>query len=306
MITTPSLVRTVVTLLALVNHKVAGNDKLEHRVNVRSALKSDVAEYAKMTKVDGDKVLLYWNVNDDILDARVVYKGLAWLGFGYGGRPHRHKEVIIGKPQKRKVNKVRKYWLKGNRWSEAKRMDQRFQTLGAPSLVQDGSTTTMSFKKRMEEDNETAIKKKGDNEFFVVIGSENRYHKIKNTVVFHLDLSMDVEAVDTKSNLKPTQAEATKTDAKAKAKTMIPQADEMKKPQADDVKKHTHKEKKHQKHKGSKRQGLIFVIVGSAIGAMSLLSLVAGMIVMRRQTEHAEQLDQIPLMDDIDEVKDLE
>lgn len=301
MITTPSLARAAVTLLALANHKVAGTssvhsqhhhdfNKLGHRVKSQSILKSDVTEYAKMTKVDGDEVLLYWNVNEDVLDVRVVYKGLAWLGFGVSSQKSK-ETVIIGKPEKAKENQVRKYWLKRNKWSEAKRMEKKSQTLEAPSLVQHGSTTTLKFKKRLEEDNEIAIKKRGDNEFFVVVGSENRYHKIKKTHVFSLDLSTEDEASKASSDAK---AEASKATVDDKAETHVPvQADEEKKQEE------THKQK------GSKKEGVIFVTVGLCIGAMALLSLLVGMAFTNRQTKRSEAAEQFPLMDDMDEVTDL-
>jgi hypothetical protein len=313
MIAIPSLARAAVTLLALANHKVAvasrfhaghhhGFDKIGHSAKASSILKSDVPEYTKMTKVD-DNVLLYWKLHHDFIDARLVYHGLAWLGFGVSS--HESKEIILGKPEKPKKNQVRKYWLKGDKWSEVKRMEEKSQTLGAPSLVQYGSTTIMNFKKRLVEDDEIAIKKRGDNEFFVVIGSENRYHKIKKTHVFSLDLSTEIEAVHDKSNLKPTQSETTKTDAKAKAnkataddKTQenIPfQADEEKKP-----------EETHKHMKRSKIQGVVFVIVGTCIGTISLLALVVGMGLLRRRAvageEHFALMED---MDDMDEVADL-
>jgi len=313
MIVTPSLVRAVSTFLALANHRVAvasgshaqhyrGLDKQEHHVKAQSIIESNVAEYAKMTKVDDD-VVFYWNVKDDILDARVVYNGLAWLGFGM--ESHASKEIIIGKPDKRKENQVRKYRLKGNHWSKVKRMRAKSQTLGDPSLVQQESSTTMSFKKRLEEDHVMNIKK-GVNEFFVVVGSENMYHKIKKTKVFSLDLSMETEAVQNKSNLKPAQSETIKTDAKAEASEVA--SDAMAKPEApvqwgEEVEypgtHHTHKQK------GFKRQGIIFIIVGTSIGAVSLVSLLVGIIVMRRKKQPTELVEQFPLMEDMDEVQDL-
>jgi len=187
--------KAVATLIALTFHNIVALELREQysaQLGRKSIIqKSDVAEYEKMVKVDSDdKLFLYWNVDDDLMDVRVVYKGLAWLGFGISkdGKLD-NAEAIIGKPEKTKRNQVRKYTFIEDQWTKTEKMYQKFQTLEARSLVQDKSSTSMSFKKLLKEDGQITVNGKGNNHLLLVVGDKNKFAEPKHTYALEINLN---------------------------------------------------------------------------------------------------------------------
>lgn len=248
-----------------------------------TVLKSDVSEYQKMVKVDtNDKVFFYWNVDDKFLDVRVVYKGLAWLGFGASpdGKLS-DAEAIIGKPDSKRHHKVCKYNFYGEKkWTQAEKMEKEFQTLEAADIVQDDSTTTMTFKKKLEEDSEVAISKDGENKFFLVVGKKNHFHQPHHSYALKLNLSAEVVDSDAKKDTKKDET-VEKDEEKSKSKTSVKGI-------------HVHKQ-----------ANIMFIVVGSCVGVLALLMLMLGTVAMRRQAEREVDFYEEPLIRDLNEENEL-
>jgi len=290
--------KAVATLIALTFHNIVALDlrELDRKSTIQ---KSDVAEYEKMLKVDSDdKLFLYWNVDDDLLDVRVVYKGLAWLGFGIStdGKVD-DAEAIIGKPEKPKRNQVRKYSFIGDQWTKTEKMYQKFQTLEARSLVQDKFSTSLSFKKLLTEDGEIAVNGKGKNYFFLVVGEKNEFAEPK-------------QKYSLKINLNGNHGDLPESDSAKKESTEkeIPATDES---QATDHRGDLPVSKNDgnaQGSKGAKREKYVskkgnymYVIVAAFIGGLSLLTLMVGTVAMMREAErdHTSETMYEPFMHDL-------
>lgn len=268
----------VAILIALVCHNVAALNLREQKVRKSSIEKSDVAEYNSMLNVDADKKLtLYWNVDKEFLDVRVVYKGLSWLGFGITTNGDLNgAEAIIGKPKKPKINQVRKYNFAGDSWTKTEKMYEQSQTLVDRSFEQDVSTTTLSFKKRLNEDREIAIKGKEDNHIVLVVGEKNDFDdpaqsyelKIKfdhnQDVKENLPSEVSKKEINTKS--KETEAKATKND-----------------------------------NFSSEQGNYNYVTVVAVIGGLSLFSLMVGTVAMTTEAERDDNRETMyePFMHDI-------
>jgi len=249
--------------------------QLDDGLKSRTILNSDVAEYQQMVKVDShDKLSFYWNIDDKFLDVRVVYKGLAWLGFGISPDGKLNQaEAIIGKPDSKRNHKVTKYAFDGQKkWTEAGKMVKEFQTLEAANIEQDGSTTVMTFKKKLEEDSEIAIKGHGDNEFVLVVGKKNRFHHPHHSYALKLNLSGEASLSHAKKDVK--KDETSEKDEK-KAKTVTNEF-------------HVHKQ-----------ANVMFIIVGSCVGVLALGMLMLGTLAMKRQAMRECELHE-PLIHDDD------
>lgn len=201
-------------------------DQLSHHSTSATIYKSDVAEYTKMVKVDPEEGLLfYWNVNEEYLDVRIVFQGHAWLGFGVSkGEEMDESEVVIGKPRSKHI---RKYSIFGGDWKNAEKLEHKYQTLFDQKIVQTKTTTTMSFKKLLEEDGEIAIKPSGLNNLLFVFGKGNTSHNSEGS--FHLKLNLSKHAEDSytkhKSGFKyksGSKNESTATDKPAPKSESIP------------------------------------------------------------------------------------
>jgi len=290
--------KAVATLIALTFHNIVALDlrELDRKSTIQ---KSDVAEYEKMLKVDSDdKLFLYWNVDDDLLDVRVVYKGLAWLGFGIStdGKVD-DAEAIIGKPEKPKRNQVRKYSFIGDQWTKTEKMYQKFQTLEARSLVQDESSTSLSFKKLLTEDGEIAVNGKGKNYFFLVVGEKNEFAEPKQKYSLKINL-----------NGNHGDLPESDSDKEESTKKEIPATDES---QATDNRGDLPVSKNDGNAQGSnatkrekyvsKKGNYMYVIVAAFIGGLSLLTLMVGTVAMMREAErdHTGETMYEPFMHDL-------
>jgi len=292
--------KAVATLIALTFHDIVALDLREQystQVDRKSTIqKSDVAEYEKMLKVDSDdKLSLYWNVGDDLLDVRVVYKGLAWLGFGIStdGKLD-DAEAIIGKPEKPKRNQVRKYTFIGDQWTKTEKMYQKFQTLETRSLVQDKSSTSLSFKKLLKEDGEIAVNGKGKNNFFLVVGEKNEFAEPKQTYALKINLNGNHEDLpgseSAKDNVPVTNDESQTTGNHGDlpgSKNDSSNAQGSKATKRDNY--------------VAKKGNYMYVIVAAFIGGLSLLTLMVGTVAMMRETEgdHTSETMYEPFMHDI-------
>lgn len=197
----------VAAFIALTYHQVVALNFHEQFSNrkyqldkSRAILKSNDPKYAKMINVDPEITLLfYWNVTENVLDVQVVYKGLAWLGFGYTpDGTLGHAEAIIGKPEKPERNQVRKCKFVGDEWTRAMTMGTEFQTLKERSLVQDENYTTMSFEQDLKENVENApiIKGRGDNNFILVFGEKNKFQKPQQSYFVTVNLWKEIQDVE--------------------------------------------------------------------------------------------------------------
>jgi len=265
--------------------------QLDDGLKSRTILNSDVAEYQQMVKVDShDKLSFYWNIDDKFLDVRVVYKGLAWLGFGISPDGKLNQaEAIIGKPDSKRNHKVTKYAFDGQKkWTEAGKMVKEFQTLEAANIEQDGSTTVMTFKKKLEEDSEIAIKGHGDNEFVLVVGKKNRFHHPHHSYALKLNLSGEAFLSHAKKDVKEDKTsekdEETKKDVK-----------EDKTSEKDEEKAKTVTNEFHV----HKQANVMFIIVGSCVGVLALGMLMLGTLAMKRQAMRECELHE-PLIHDDD------
>lgn len=171
-------------------------ETLRHRVSHNALVHASVSTsnregFAKMTKIDSEgSFTFHWNVEQDHLRAQLVYAGRAWLGFGVSkDGTMRGSDVIIGKPKSK--SRVKKYWAYGNRWTKVARSTKHHQTLADVMLVQNKSSTIMSFKRRLTEPDETDIFLSRENVFLFAFGKRNEFGAPKNSYVLKVDLLED-------------------------------------------------------------------------------------------------------------------
>lgn len=224
--------------------------------------KSNAAGYEKMIQVDAnEKLFLHWNLNDDELDVRVVYKGIAWLGFGISSDGSLESaEAIIGKPDKPQRNQVRKYRFAGDKWTQAMKMGVGFQTLKDRSLVQDETSTTLSFKKPLKEDFEeiTSVNQNGMNHFVLAVGEENLFSNPQQSYALTMNFSdRKKQDSDEESTAKETKNKEGKFSA-----NKIPSVG--------------------QNHYSSKH---VYILTASLVGGVSLLTLMVGSLTMAEQRQ---------------------
>lgn len=281
--------KAVALLAALTCHNVDSLNLREQSstqlVRKSSIEKSDVAEYKNMLSVDPDKKLtFYWNVDKEFLDARVVYKGQSWLGFGISTNGDLNDaEAIIGKPEKPKRNQVRKYSFVGDAWTKTEKMYEKFQTLVDRSLDQDASTTTLSFKKRLNEDGEIVIKGQDQNHIILVVGEKNEFQDPALSYVLKMKFDHADQSGDNKEETTSKEAASTK-DINTKSKEAEAEATGSKK---DDF--------------VTKQGNYMYVIVAAFIGGLSLLTLMVGTVAMMREAEREQTSETMyePFMHDI-------
>lgn len=183
--------------------------------------KSNVVGYEKMIQVDSndDKLFLHWNLSDDELDVRVVFKGLVWLGFGIlssDGSLER-AEAVIGKPDKPQRNQVREYRFSGDKWTQAMKMSVGSQTLKDRSLVQDGTYTTLSFRKPLKEDSKeiASVNRSGKKHFLLAVGEENLFSNPQRSYTLTIDFSNIEESVEKTSGSQKGKEESREVKNKA-------------------------------------------------------------------------------------------
>jgi len=254
----------------------------------RAIRKSDVAKYEKMINVDSDnKLFFYWNVDENVLDVQVVYKGLAWLGFGYtSDGTLDHAEAIIGKPEKPERNQVRKYKFVGDEWTRAVTMGTEFQTLKERSLAQDESSTTMLFKQDLKENVEIApiIKGRGDNNFILVVGEKNNFQKPQQSYFVTVNLWKEIQDFEqhdeSKESSTPGSNHATKKDDRhTKEETKKEVSSRMK----DAAGGYALKNKFKKTSDPFKDVNKTYIIIASFLGGFSLLALMIGSLTMMEQ-----------------------
>lgn len=136
-----------------------------------------------MTEIDSDgRLWLYWTETKDVFDVQLRYEGLAWLGVGFArrGRIKESAVVVVGEPG---AEQVLKYEVvvatKGGRheWSDVRRMRDESQTLRDATFFQTEKTTTLSFQKLSDEEDETPIRTTGGDDtttLLVVVGEGGR------------------------------------------------------------------------------------------------------------------------------------
>lgn len=156
-----------------------------------------------MVQVISDpRVFFYWNTpsleaENKIMDACLVCHKHAWIGVGISSDGKlKGAEVIIGKPSN---HHVRKYKIIGNEWNEIELFAQAEQTLQDAKILQDTYSTTLWFKKLLNEEDEASVKTTGLNHFFFAVGETNDFNTPKKTTEIKLDLSKNIGSAETPS-----------------------------------------------------------------------------------------------------------